>query len=219
MQPSVDFGSIHSIFHSSRLSRRVNVRRVSLRSLERYLICAYSAMVKRGMLKQRDEEEKSLLCLYVGRFEDVQSWLLFLLGLHWIKNNFYIAEGDGVRCLLCSVDSLWCCSDLVLWSKFRNLVFFKKNQVFLATQKKEGNGFLRYIYQLLISRIKMLKGPLFSHPSDVNIYIYYDSHRNISNDHDFVKNRCHQLAVLLDSSAVDTSTWLPTRNLSPKDMI
>ena len=84
--------------------------------------------------------------MYVGRFEDVQSWLFFLLGLHWIKNNFYIAEGDGVRCLLCSVDSLWCCSDLVLWSKFRNLVFLKKPRFFLATQKKEGNGFLRYIY-------------------------------------------------------------------------
>ena len=30
---------------------------------------------------------------------------------------------------------------------------------------------------------------------------------NIDNDHYFVKNRCHQLAVPLDSSAVDISAW------------
>lgn len=40
-----------TVGRASRLSRRVNVRRVSLRSLQRYLICAYSAMVKCGMLK------------------------------------------------------------------------------------------------------------------------------------------------------------------------
>ena len=35
---------------SSRLSRRVNIRRVSLRTLDRYLVSAYAAHAKAGLL-------------------------------------------------------------------------------------------------------------------------------------------------------------------------